>query len=82
MLAIITIFLFSVLTAAIAIWLYRRASGWQGFNHTLVGRTGTRARAKMGVQQGFISLKSTRRERAKTVKHRSPKGAIKAPWGW
>lgn len=82
MFAIITIFLISFLAAAIAIWLYRRASGWQGSDHTLVNRTDPPARTKMGLQQGFISLTSTRRERVKTVKLRGSQSGIKAPWGW
>ena len=82
MLAIITIFLITFLTAATAVWLYRMVSGWQGFNRSLVARPVKPVRTKMGVQQGFISMNSTHPARAKPVRHRSPKGGIKAPWGW
>ena len=82
MLALVAIFLFTLAVSAIAVWLYRRISGWHGFTHTLVGRPRSATRMKIGLQQGFISLVSNNGGRARHVKLRTPMGGIKTPWGW
>ena len=82
MLELIVIFLVSLLAAVTAIWLYRKLSSREESGQSLVGRSGKPVRSKMAVQQGFISMSSTRRERVKSVKPRRTKGGTKAPWGW
>lgn len=82
MLALAAIFLITCTLSAAAVWLYRRISGWQGFNHALVGRPGQTNRMKIGLQQGFISLTPQSGSRAKNVKVHHARGAIKKPWGW
>ena len=87
MLALITIFLVSLLTSVVAVWLYRTVSGWQGSSTTVVVRRGNRVRTKLKPQQGFISLLTPTLRRIKTtpvksVQLRRSSGTIKAPWGW
>lgn len=82
MLLLAAIFLITIIVSATAVWLYRRISGWQGFNRALVGRPQLTDRTKIGLQQGFISMFASPRKRAKNMKLRSPRGGIKAPWGW
>ena len=83
MLALITIFLATLLISSVAIWAYRMLSGWQGFNQSVVGRQRTTVRMKLKPQQGFISLMGTlRQQKAKSVRLRNSSGTIKAPWGW
>jgi hypothetical protein len=82
MLALATIFLATFLIASIAVSLYRKISGWHGFNETLVGRPGATMLIQIKAQQGYISLVPASREHANRIRLRSPKGGIKAPWGW
>jgi hypothetical protein len=82
MLALIAIFLFTVVVSAAAVWLYRRVSGWQGFTATVVGRPNSTTRMKIGLQQGFISMVPNGGGRTKNVRLRTPRGGIKTPWGW
>jgi len=82
MLALVAIFLVTLIASTIAVWLYRQMSGWHGFTRTLVGRPASTTRMKIGLQQGFISLYSASTKQAKHVKLRGPRGAIKTPWGW
>jgi len=82
MLALVSIFLVTVIVSAAAIWVYRKLSLWHGFTDTLVGRPQSTRRMKIGTQQGFISLDTKRGKNPKNFKLRSPKGNIKKPWGW
>jgi hypothetical protein len=87
MLALVTIFLATLLIAAATIWLYRSLAGWQGFKHSVgvpgVQRpTGSKAGLKLSAQQGFISLFGSSKEAVRNKRLRSPKNGIKAPWGW
>jgi hypothetical protein len=82
MLALITIFLITFTVSATAVWLYRRITSWGGFSTSVVGRTRPASRMRIELQQGFISLVSSPRKQAKTVKLRVPRGGIKTPWGW
>ncbi len=88
MLALVTIFLATLLIAVVSIRLYRAVSGWQGVNSVVVARRRRTTGAKLRPQQGFVSLKglisqfATARPRIKTVKLRNTTGTIKAPWGW
>ena len=84
MLALGTIFLASLLTAATTIWLYRSLAGWQGLKGSVgVQRSkGSKAGLKLSAQQGLISLFASSNETVKHKRLRSPKHGIKAPWGW
>ncbi len=80
MLALVTIFLATLLISAVAVWLYRTVSGWKGFNQAVVARRGPVVRMKLRAQQGYISLVSS--QKARPVRLRRSTGTIKAPWGW
>lgn len=82
MLALVTVFLVTIITSATAVWGYRKLSDWQGLTETVVDRPQSSRRTQVGAQQGFISLASKRVKKPIKVKLRSPKGNIKAPWGW
>ena len=82
MLALIAIFLTTLVISATAVWLYRRLSSWGGISTSLVGSTRPTSRKKIGLQQGFVSFVSKPRNQVKTVKLRVPRGGIKTPWGW
>jgi len=83
MLALVTIFLATLLISVVAIWLYRTVTGWKGFNQAVVARRGPAVRMKLRAQQGYISLISAPSlQKAKTVRLRRSTGTIKAPWGW
>jgi len=82
MLELVTIFLFTFLTAFIAVRLYRALAGWQGFRRPLVGRQDKSSHMSLKAQLGFIALISEPRQKAKAVRLRSPIYGIKAPWGW
>ena len=97
MLGLITIFLATLLISMTVIWLYRSISGFKGFNTTVVARRGNTTMMKLKPQQGFITLFTPKRSRAKTKPGKSTRshrgrvaptrirkvtGEIKAPWGW
>ena len=82
MLALVTIFLGTFLIALVVVRLYRAVAGWQGFKQGVVGREGKASRMTLKAQMGYITLLSASRQEAKSVRLRSPKGGIKAPWGW
>jgi hypothetical protein len=82
MLALVSIFLVTLLISISVIWMYRRVSAWHGFSETLVGRSQPAMRMKMGAQQGFISLERKTNRNAKAVKLRGRGRAVKTPWGW
>jgi hypothetical protein len=82
MLALAGIFLITFAMSVAAVWLYRRISGWQGFNEALVGRPRQATRMKLGLQQGFISMSSKSRSQAKNFRLRGSREGIKTPWGW
>ncbi len=84
MLALVTIFLVTLLIATATIWLYRSLTGWQGFKGGVAVQSSKRSKAgsKLSVQQGFISLFAPSKESVKHRRLRSPKNGIKAPWGW
>ena len=90
MLALVSIFLVTLIASATSIWVYRKISGWHGFTTTVVGRPHSTTRMKIGLQQGFVQLTAkhkspmTAQPRGQTrfIRHRAPKGGYKAPWGW
>ncbi len=83
MLALVTIFLATLLISTVVIWLYRTVTGWKGFNQAVVARRGPTVRMKLRAQQGYISLISAAsNKKARPVRLRRSTGTIKAPWGW
>ena len=82
MLVLVTMFLATIIMSATAVWGYRKLSGWQGVTDSRIGRPQPSRRMQIGAQQGFISLASKRVKKPIKVNLRSPKGNIKAPWGW
>ena len=84
MLALVTIFVATLLIAATTIWMYRSLAGRQGFRRNVQTQKGKNtAGMKLRVQQeGFISLFYTSHKNARNKRLRSPKDGIKAPWGW
>jgi len=63
MLALVTIFLTTLLISVVAIWLYRTVSGWQGFSTTVVARRGKTLKMRLKPQQGFITMLTPTRSR-------------------
>ena len=83
MLALVTIFLATLLISVVSIWLYRTVSGWKGFNQTVVVRRGPTMRMKLSAQQGYISLMTApSQQKTRPARLRRHTGTIKAPWGW
>lgn len=97
MLGLLTIFLATLLISMAAIWLYRSISGFKGFNTTVVAQRRNTTMMKLKPQQGFITMFTPKRSRAKTkpvkstrsrpgrvapARLRKVSGEIKAPWGW
>jgi hypothetical protein len=81
-LALITVFLSTLIIAAIAVSLYRLVSYWHGFNKPIAGILENTTRIRPQVQQGFKTLTASSRGSAKHKELRSPKGGIQSPWGW
>jgi len=86
MLALVIIFLATLLIAAIAVWFYRLIFSWKGVNYRLVGRPRTSMMMKLSAQQGYITLAPKTNKASQTparvVKLRTVRGGVKAPWGW
>ena len=82
MLALVTIFLVTIITSVSAVWTYRKISAWDGFTTTLMGRPQSTRRMKIAAQQGFISLVSKRQGKSRNIRLRNSKRNIKTPWGW
>jgi len=83
MLALVTIFLATLLISVVAIWSYRTVAGLKRFKRTVVAHRGPAVRMKLRAQQGYISLISAPSlQKAKPVRLRKSTGTIKAPWGW
>ena len=76
MLDLVTLFLITFSVAFIAVRFYRAIVGWQGFRQPLVGQQNKPSKMSL------TSLISEPKQKAKTVRLRSPKNGVKAPWGW
>ncbi len=89
MLSLVSLFLVTLLASAIVVWMYRRMPEILDFLGELFSPSDSAARSKGGLQQ-FLSSVSTpgsnasnlRGGKARSVKLRSPRGEVKAPWGW
>lgn len=82
MLALVAIFLVTIIASVTAIWLYRKATNLRGFTANLVGRPKSRGNSRMGLQKGFTSLGATPGKTKKNTRLRKSTGDIKTPWGW
>lgn len=94
MLALVTIFLVTILISLVAVWIYRKLFAWEGSSSVVAARRGKTAKMKLKPQRGFVSLfKSSKakkptsrapssRARVKPARLRHTAGTIKAPWGW
>ena len=82
MLVFVTLFLISLLISATAIWLYRMVSNLRDSKYQRATRPGTKPRVMLKAQQGLVSLITPTLKNKKHRALRSPKGGIKAPWGW
>ena len=80
MLTIVTILLITFSAAFITIRFYRAIDGWQGSKQLLVGKQNKPSKKSLKAQLGLLI--SEPRQKAKTVRLRSPKNEVKAPWGW
>jgi hypothetical protein len=80
MLALVTIFLITFSVAFITVRIYRAVDGWQGSRQALVGQRNKPSKMSLIAQLGLLI--SEPRQKAKTVRLRSPINAVKAPWGW
>ena len=82
MLELVTIFLITFSAAFVIVRFYRAVDGWQGFRQPLVGQQNKPSKMSLKSQLGFMSLIFEPKQKAKTVRLRSPKNVVKAPWGW
>ena len=90
MLALVAIFLVTLIASATATWIYRKLSGWHGFSKTAVGRPVATLRMNRGLQYGYVQLTAKHkgqmtaktRGQTKLVRRRTPKSGYEAPWGW
>ena len=88
MLDLALIFLLTSLTSVMAIWLYRKVSGWHGFNTILVGRIQSNSILNISPQQGFITLSPGYQKNNGSLYIKSRIGTIRSPctirspWGW
>ena len=90
MLALIAIFLVTLIASATVIWMYQKISGWHGFSKTVVGRPDPAVRMNRGLQYGFVQMTTKDKDQmtaktrgqTKLVRRRTPKSGYEAPWGW
>ena len=80
MLDLVTIFLITFSAAFITVRFYRAVDGWQGSRQPLVGQQNKPSKISLKAQLGSLIFEPT--QKAKTVRLRSPKNGVKAPWGW
>lgn len=82
MLALVAIFVLTILIAFVAVRFYRVVAGWSGFSENILGRSDSNLIMTVRTQQGFITLNPKSPGRVRRIRLRSPKGGIKSPWGW
>lgn len=89
MLALVSLFLVALLASAFAVWMFRRIPEIQDFISEVFSQSDSAAKSRGGLQQ-FMSSVSTpgsnasnlRGGKARSVKLRNSRSAVKAPWGW
>jgi len=82
MLALVLIFVLTLLISFVAVRFYRIVTGWSGFSGDILGRSNSAMMMTVKTQQGFITINPKSKDRERKIRLRSPKGGIKAPWGW
>ena len=88
MLALVSIFLATIVIAAALVWLHRTFFGVQNYNSKAIAKNRSRGSMKLGAQQGQISLgrqpkKSSRNAKVNAKSGvRVASGGNKVPWGW
>jgi len=82
MLALVSIFLLTLIASMFVIWLYRLLIGWHHYTQSQVDRPRSAAWLKIATQQGFMSFISAPKEPVRRAKLSRPTGNIKSPWGW
>jgi len=83
MLLIMLYFLFVILLAVSAIWMYRNLPWRKGFTDNLVGRVETYPKMTLRSQQGFITLETRKRKSTQVRRRRRERmDALRTPWGW
>lgn len=82
MLALVAIFLVTMIVSATAIWVYRKLSVFYGFTNALVSRPESTATMEICAQHGSITLVPRRRKIQENTKLRRSKGKNDTPWGW
>lgn len=80
MLSIVTIFLLTFAAAFIAVRFYRAVDGWRGSRQLSVGQENKPSKMSLRAQLGLLI--SEPKQKAKTVRVRSPANGVRAPWGW
>ena len=89
MLLLVSFFLVTLLASASVVWMYRRMPEILDFLDELFSQSDSAVSSTGGLQQ-FLSSVSTpdsnasnlRGGKARSVKLRSTRGEVKAPWGW
>jgi hypothetical protein len=89
MLSLVSLFLVTLLVSASAVWMHRRMPEILDFLGKLFSQSDSAVRSTGGLQQ-FLSSVSTpgsnagnlRGGKARSVKLRSSRAEVKAPWGW
>jgi len=82
MLALVSIFLFTLITSITIIWVYRLLLSWHNYVQSQVDTPSSASWMKVATPQGFVSFLSAPQERVKVANLRSSRKGIKAPWGW
>jgi hypothetical protein len=82
MLDLVMLFLATLVSSSLAVFLCRVVSGWHGFNYEVLGRTQDISMLNISPQQGYISL--VRPVASQQGKTRVLKSAsiLTRPWGW
>lgn len=86
MLALGSIFLATLLIAALVIWVYRLLFGVQNYEGSTAARRRVGGSMKLGAQQGYITLGRKSQKASPKAKARPglrvSGNANKVPWGW
>jgi hypothetical protein len=79
MLALVTIFLVTILISLVAVWIYRKLFAWEGSSSVVAARRGKTAKMKLKPQRGFVSLfKSSKAKKPTSRGHSSRASSSRA----
>jgi len=82
MLALVTIFLLTLIASLTIVWIYRLLLSWHHYTQSQVDTPRSSAWMKIATPQGFASFLSAPKEQVKVANLKSARSGIKAPWGW